>query len=139
LPTPTVTLVKDEKKAGSPRHLQLHVQAPAGETSVFVRVSSQVNTTQASVNGKEIVKNGTTERFQFGTDWGVRYYAPPATGIDLTLELESDSPVKVQVIGLSHGLPEIGNIEAKYKPQLLMPAPYLHNNSTMVAKTFSFN
>jgi MFS family permease len=139
LPTPVVTLVKDEKKAGSARQLQLHVEAAAGETSVFVHVSSEVKTTQASINGKEIVKNGTTEPFQFGTDWGARYYAPPATGIDLVLELESDSPVKVQVIGLSHGLPEIGKIDAKYKPEQLMPAPYLNNNSTMVIKTFSFN
>jgi hypothetical protein len=139
LPTPTVTLVSDEKKAGSVRLLQLHVEAPANETSVFIHVNSQVNTTQASVNGKEINKNGTNERFQFGTDWGLRYYAPPTTGIDLTLELESDSPVKVQVIGLSHGVPDITNTPVNSRPEPIMPAPYLHSNSTMVSKTFSFD
>jgi hypothetical protein len=69
----------------------------------------------------------------------MRYYAPPATGIDLFLEMETHSPVKVHLVGLSRGLPDIPNTPVKTRPEQMMPAPYLNSDSSMVSRTFSFN
>jgi hypothetical protein len=74
-----------------------------------------------------------------GTDWGMRYYAPHDPGIDLDLVLESAAAVKVRLIGLSHGLPNIPNTPASNRPEYVIPAPFLLSDSTMVSKTFSFN
>ncbi len=139
LPMPTITLVSDEKAESGSRILRLRIEAPENETSVFINVSSEAKTQQASVNGKEINGGGAKGRFELGTDWGVRYYAPHHTGIDLTLDMESHGPVKVQVIGLSRGLPNIPNTPVTTRPDDMMPAPYLNSDSTMVAKTFSFD
>jgi len=137
LPTPAVTLVNDAKTESTSRMLRLHIEAPANETSVFINVSSESKTWQASVNGKKI-DGGAKGRFEFGNDWGMRYYAPPATGIDLILEMESHAQVKVQVVGLSRGLPDIPGTPVRTRPENMMPAPSLQSDSTMVAKTFSF-
>ena len=139
LPTPTVTVVNDEKKPDNSRLLRLHIDAPPNETSVVINVSSEGKTTQASINGYEINRDGTTEPFQFGTDWGIRYFAPPATGVDLSLEMDTHSPVKVHLVGISRGLPDIPNTPVKTRPEQMMPAPYLQSDSSMVSRTFSFN
>jgi hypothetical protein len=139
LPVPTVTLVSDEKPEGGGRVLRLRVEAPETESSVFINVSSQAQTAQASVNGKEIVSGGGKGRFEFGKDWGLRYHAPRDTGIDLILKMESNAPVKVQVMGLSRGLPPIPDSPVMTPPNNVMPAPYLNSDSTMIAKTFSFD
>jgi hypothetical protein len=115
------------------------VEAPETESSVFINVSSQAETAQASVNGKEIGSGGGKGRFEFGKDWAMRYHAPQDTGIDLLLKMESHAPVTVRVIGLSRGLPPIPNTPVTTLPNNLMPAPYLNSDSTLVAKTFSFN
>lgn len=138
LPVPVVTLVKDETTEGGQRLLRLRIEGTSSESSVFVNVSSEAKTRQASVNDKQVKADGAAGQFQFGTDWGLRYYAPQVGGTDLVLELDSRAPVKVQVVGLSYGLPDVPDIPVRARPSDMMPAPYLNSDSTMVAKTFTF-
>ncbi|HYG10246.1 MAG TPA: M28 family metallopeptidase [Pyrinomonadaceae bacterium] len=138
LPVPVVNLVKDETTEGGQRILRLRIEGTAGMSSVFVNVSSEAKTRRASVNDKQIETDAPPGRFQFGTDWGMRYYVPQAGGTELVLEMESRASVKVQVVGLSYGLPDVPNIPVRARPDDMMPAPYLNSDSTMVAKTFSF-
>jgi len=139
LPAPEVTLVSDKKMENGTRALRLHITAPEQNTSVFINVSGTAKTTQASVNGKEVKTVGPNPTSEMGTDWGMRYYAPHDPGIDLDLVLESAAAVKVRLIGLSHGLPNIPNTPASNRPEYVIPAPFLLSDSTMVSKTFSFN
>lgn len=139
LPTPNATLVSDEKSDTGGRRLRLRVDAPENETFILINVSSGAKTVRASVNGREINDARANGRFEFGADWSMRYYAPEDAGIDLILETETHAPVKVQVVGVSSGLPDIPNTPVKNRPADMMPAPFLNSNSTMVAKTFSFN
>lgn len=139
LPTPVVTLVNNDRMESGGRRLRLRVEAPENETSIFINVSSEAETVRASVNGKEIKSDGAGGGFEFGADWGIRYYAPEAGGLELLLEMASGAPVKVHVVGVSSGLPDVPNTPVKNRPDDVMPAPYLNSSSTLVAKTFSFN
>ena len=139
LPTPEVTLVSDKKMENGSRVLRLHITAPEQNTSVFINVSGTARTTQASLNGKELKATGPNSKFEMGTDWGLRYYAPRDPGIDLELVMESAAAVKVRLIGLSHGLPNIPNTPVNNRPEYMMPAPFMLSDSTMVSRTFSFN
>ena len=139
LPTPEVTLVSDKKMENGSRVLRLHITAPEQNTSVFINVSGTARTTQASLNGKELKATGPNSKFEMGTDWGVRYYAPQNPGIDLDLVMESAAAVNVRLIGLSHGLPNIPNTPVTNRPDYMMPAPVMLSDSTMVSRTFSFN
>lgn len=139
LPTPEVTLVSDKKMENGSRVLRLHITAPEQNTSVFINVSGTARTTQASLNGKELKATGPNSKFEMGTDWGLRYYAPQNPGIDLDLVMESTAAVSVRLIGLSHGLPNIPNTPATNRPEYMIPAPVLLSDSTMVSRTFSFN
>ena len=136
LQSPEVTVVSDKKNEAGNRTMRLHINAPQTDSNVFINVSSTAKTLQASINGKELKE--AKPRFEFGTDWGLRYYAPQ-DGIDLDLEFESAVTVKIHVVGLSRGLPDIPNTPVKSRPEQMMPAPYLWSDSTMVSKTYSFN
>jgi len=67
----------------------------------------------------------------------MQYYAVPAEGIDLVLDVKSTDPIQVRVADISYGLPD-GATPALARPETVAPLPGRFSNSTLVTKTFSF-
>ena len=72
-----------------------------------------------------------------GNKWGVRYFAPPPEGVELTLETRSDQPLVFKIVDQSYGLPSLPN-SFKTRPENVIPAPVPTTDSTLVAKSFTF-
>jgi hypothetical protein len=68
--------------------------------------------------------------------WNMRYYAVPEGGIDLILELQPSSPLKLRVSDLSYGLPD--SLVVKPRPGHIMPSPMPYSDTTIVSKSFNF-
>ena len=67
------------------------------------------------------------------------FYAPPAEGVELTLELRAARPLKLALRDVSYELPAINGQPAAPRPPDTMPPPSsLAGETTVVSKAFSF-
>jgi Peptidase family M28 len=143
-PAPSVTLsaprveVLDDRREGGVRRLRLRLTSPreAGVFHLFADPSTKV--LRATMNGKEA--NSADERPQPpGQPRRVlTYVALPKEGLELTLETEAASPVKLTAMDQSYGLPEIPGAAFEGMPDSVMPLPFTYNNSTLVSGSFTF-
>jgi hypothetical protein len=85
----------------------------------------------ASVNGKEIP----TETGN-GEWWGLRYYALPEQGVELSLQMKASGPVEVRVDDCSYSLP--ADTPVKKRPAYMMASPSFNRDVTLVGKSFKF-
>ena len=58
-----------------------------------------------TLNGEQIK---TEDSRADANKWGLRYYAIPSEGIELTLEAKSQQPLAIRVVDQSYGLPREG-------------------------------
>ena len=91
---------------------------------------------------REIVISGKRTAFEQGSatnvPWVVRYYALPADGLDLVLELQAQAQVKLRVVDQSYELPVLPNFPVTARPDDLMPSSAPWNETTFVSKSFVF-
>jgi hypothetical protein len=70
--------------------------------------------------------------------WTVRYYALPAEGLELVLELQPRAQVKLKVVDQSYELPVLPNFSVTARPENLMPSSASWSDATFVSKSFVF-
>jgi hypothetical protein len=70
-------------------------------------------------------------------DYVLRYFAPPAEGIELMIELERSQSLVVNVTDHSYGLPEAPGVDYKPRPDYLMPSPHHFNHGLVITKSFA--
>jgi hypothetical protein len=66
------------------------------------------------------------------------YWAPPAEGFDLTVESPGLSSLTLRVLDHTFGLPTLPGFSYTPRPAWIIPDLDWVNDSTIVAKTFSF-
>ena len=65
----------------------------------------------------------------------VSYVAPPAEGVELTVETDASAPFRLSVEDLSYGLPEAPGLSVRPRSDDMMPVPSYRTSDTTVVRT----
>jgi hypothetical protein len=111
-------------------------QAPV----ISIYVDSPLEVLEAMVNGKHINNDANPPRTTSRNRWGLRFWAPPEKGIELTMTIRSFQPLQIRVVDQSYGLPEIPGMPLTLRPAYMMPTPFGFGLSdvTLVSKSYTF-
>jgi Peptidase family M28 len=133
LEAPGVEVLSDEKLDGV-RTLRLKITSPRRAPVVSLGVESDAEVRGTSLNGKRI----DVAQAAGSNKWGLRYFALPAEGIELTLETKSASPLALKVVDQSYGLPSLPGVSFKERPDHIIPDALPFGDSTLVSRSFNF-
>lgn len=132
LAPPQVTALQDTAQ-GNQRTLSLRIASPRHARVLWVTVAKG-QVVQARLNGQRVREETSPHH-----PWSLIYTNLPATGVDLTLDVQAGEPVTLRVTDQSDGLPQIPGLTFQPRPADLMPSPAVPFDSTaLVSKTFSF-
>ena len=137
LEAPNVELLDDKSNDGV-RTLHLHLTSPRRANVLTFFLDSKVKVLRATVNGKLIDSDNTPALNSFRNNWVLRYYGPPAEGVYVNVEVKTSEPLKVRLLDLSYGLPQLPGAPATDRPDYMIPASMSSNHSTLVSKSFTF-
>ena len=136
-PAPKVTLLDDRKKENGVRVLRMRVESPRQAPTLVLSLDSAADVLHTFVDGRQdeakaLPTRGGPRR------WGLEYYALPGEGIELTLELLSEEPVKLKVTDVTYGLPDIPGKTFTPRPDDAIPAALTYSDSTVVTNSYTF-
>jgi hypothetical protein len=134
LSAPNVELLSNNVENGI-RKLRVRFTSQRQASVISLGVEGNMPIQCTSINGMPI-KNDDDDR-QDEKKWGIRYYAPPSEGVELTLETRSEQPLVFKIVDQTYGLPALPN-SFKARPENVIPAPLGTSDSTLVARSFSF-
>ena len=137
LVAPNVELLDDKSNNGV-RTLHFRLTSPRRANVLTLFLDSTVKVLRATVNGKLIDSDNTPALKSFTKNWVLRYYGPPAEGVDVNVEVKTSEPLKVRLLDLTYGLPQLPGAPATDRPAYLIPASMSSNHSTLVSKSFTF-
>jgi len=140
LPAPEVALLGDETNNGV-RSVRLRVTSRREAPFLSVTLESATDVIGASVNGRQIENSHMAAQHDPNQPWELLYYAPPAEGIDLNLEIRPSQPLNIRVRDQSFELPASLLASFKPRPPDKIPTAYPFNpfgDATIVTKRFAF-
>jgi hypothetical protein len=115
--TSVATVVADSTVAGE-RRLVLRIRAPAGTETVSLR-ANETRVLSASIDGRLI----DTKRYRSSVrPWRLDYTAPPDSGITLALTVPGGSPVSLDVLARSPGVPLRTGVRLARRPSDVVTA-----------------
>lgn len=91
LPAPEVTILADEI-SGDVRTMRLNVSSPRGAEVMLLDVQPYQAMLSATINGKRIEPTESERAL-----WSLTYYAVPAAGFEITLELDPAQDITLQI------------------------------------------
>ncbi|HYO64055.1 MAG TPA: M20/M25/M40 family metallo-hydrolase [Pyrinomonadaceae bacterium] len=130
-------VVLDDTARGDARHLRLRLRSPRGASVLTLYVDSRAEITGAALDGRAFGEGGAHTSAQRGPHWSLRYYAPPAEGVELRLDLKAAEPLRLRLVDQSYGLPEFEGAPVKARPEGVVPAPVHLTDSTFVSRSFN--
>jgi hypothetical protein len=139
LPGPEVKVLDDNTSEGA-RTLRLHLGSLRQASVISIYTNPETEIGAASINGKRIGESSTVAN-KGQKQWGLRYFAPPAGGLDLTLEVRSSQPLKIRVVDQTYGLPQALSSTYQPRPVNTIPTAYPYSpcsDSTLVSKSYIF-
>ncbi|PYS87926.1 MAG: hypothetical protein DMF64_21855 [Acidobacteria bacterium] len=136
LAAPNVELLADQQQAGV-RSLRLKITSPRRAPIISIGVESDGEVQGTMLNGKRLELIPAGARPGSAHQWGLRYYALPAEGIELTLETKSQEPLTLKVVDQSYGLPALPGVVYQPRPAHLIPAAVPFTDSTLVSRSFT--
>jgi hypothetical protein len=137
LTAPSVEVVTDNRNNGM-RTLNLKIASPRQASVIAIGVESDMEVHGTMINGKPIKIEGPGAPPAGATKWGLRYFAVPADGIELTLEAKSSQPLAIRVVDQSYGLPQFPEVSYRPRTASTIPAPLPFTDSVFVSRSFSF-
>jgi Peptidase family M28 len=137
LEPPNVELL-DDKSNNDVRTLNLRLTSPRRANVMTLFLDSKVKVLRATVNGKLIDSDNTPALKSFTNNWVLRYYGPPAEGVNVNVEVKTSEPLKVRLLDLSYGLPQLPGAPATDRPDYMIPAAMSSNHTTLVSRSFTF-
>lgn len=137
LDAPNVELL-DDKSNNDVRTLHLRLTSPRRANVMTLFLDSKVKVLRATVNGKLIDSENTPALNSFTNNWVLRYYGPPAEGVYVNVDVQTSEPLRVRLLDLSYGLPQLPGAPATDRPDYMIPASMSSNHSTLVSKSFTF-
>jgi hypothetical protein len=138
LPLASVQVIGDDTKDGR-RTLRMRITAASPVINLTVASDDKASVLASVVNGKRVeAAAGPPAANKPGSPWMLQYWAPPADGFDLTLEMSAAQPLKLQVSDQWYGLPAIEGATARPRPDHLMPMPFSNSDTTSISKSYTF-
>lgn len=140
LPAPEVSLVSDNTNDGV-RTVRLRITSRRQAPFMSVTLESATEVIASSVNGKQIENSQMPAQTELNRLWRLAYYAPPAEGIELDLQVRSSESLKLRVQDQSFELPASLTASFKPRPADKIPTAYPFNpfgDATIVSKSFAF-
>lgn len=137
LAAPNAELLEDRAEGGI-RTIHMRLTSPRRANVLTLFLDSKVEVLRATVNGNLIDAGNTPALKSFDGNWVLRYFAVPPEGVDLTAEIRTAEPLKVRLVDLTYGLPQLEGAPSTARPAGMIPASMPSNNSTLVSKTFIF-
>jgi hypothetical protein len=126
LPAPAITVLEDRSDGGG-RKLRLRIVSARQAPILMVYAGKETQVKQAVVNGRPLNPSGAQPN-----GWGLRYYAVPAEGIELSLELGAGNRITIKASDVSYGLPA----GTRPRPEDAIPAPAWFNEVSIVTRSF---
>lgn len=137
--TPTSVQLLGDETAGGRRTVRMKINSSSPVLNLTVPPGEQqASVLSSAVNGKRVEAPPGPPNQPPGGPWGLQYWAPPAEGFDLTLELSAAQPFKLQVADQWYGLPDIPGASFRPRPDYLMPTPFSNSDTTLVSKSYTF-
>ena len=130
-PAPNIEKLSDGVENGV-RKLRVRFTSQRQAAVISVGIEGNMPIQCTSVNAKPI---GNDQQNANGNKWGIRYFAPPPEGVELTLETKSNQPLVFKIVDQTYGLPANS---FKARPDNTIPAPGPTSDSTLVARSFTF-
>jgi hypothetical protein len=127
----------DDKSVDGTRTLRMHISSPRQAPTVIFYADSKMEIVSAQVNGKQMKLKSLVSDAQKDS-WSMRYYATPAEGIDLTMVLKTQEPVKFRVVDQSYQFPSFMGARFASRPDDIISAPIPVTDSTFVSRSFTF-
>lgn len=137
LGAPTAELLEGGGPGGA-RTLRLRIVPARPGASVSALVEGTAGVTAAEVNGKRVANTVTGAPGGSAPPWSIQYWAAPAEGFELKLEVKTAGPVKLALVERTDGLPQLQGAPARPRPEYLMPSPTQASDASFIGKTFSF-
>ena len=140
LPAPEVSLVNESTNNGV-RSLHLRLISRREAPFISVMIESATDVLGATVNGKQIDNSQRSGPYDPNRPWRLFYYAPPAEGVELNLDIRPGQPLKLKVLDQSFELPAALTANFKPRPADKIPTPYPFNpygDATMITRSFAF-
>jgi hypothetical protein len=128
-PAPDLKVISDTTTNGI-RSLNLRITSARQAPLIMVSLNPETKVRAFVLDGKRYDEHPRD-------DYVLRYFAPPAEGIELMVELEQSQTVVLQVTDHSYGLPEAPGASYKPRPDYLMPSTHHFNNGLVVTKSFA--
>lgn len=137
---PSEVKVLDDQTNGDVRTLRLSVKStyPAGYIMSPADSSTQVVAATISAAGASKRFVNDASRARDGIGWSLNFYAPPAEGLELILEVKPGSPLKLRTVDQAYGLPEIPGAPVKPRPAYIAPAPAFGSDTTQISRAYTF-
>lgn len=130
LATPDIKVISDVTTDGI-RTLNLRVTSGRQAPCVIVSLDDDIKVRAFVLDGQRYDKFPKDE-------WRMRYFAAPAEGLGLVLEIEEQPNIVLRVTDFSPGLPEVPGASFKPRPDYLMTSPELFNDGIVITKSFAF-
>lgn len=130
--------VLDENVDNGVRTLRLHITSLRQAPIITVAVETEVEVQVTRINERQLEQGHTYVSGTPKTRWGMRFYALPSEGVELTLQVKSPDTVRLKVVDQSYNLPDFPNLPLDFPSDSLMWAPFSVNNSTLVSRSFTF-
>jgi hypothetical protein len=114
--TPEVKLIADARTRTG-RHLELHIYPAPGTYSIRIQ-SIDTPVLAAEVDGRPI----DVSRYRRPSpQWSLGYVAPSEKGFTLKLTVERDTPMDLDLMARSYGLPSIPGVAIPQRPPGIVP------------------
>lgn len=128
-----VRLLEDRSDGGGGRALRMSIEPSQPGASVWLRADPKAEVVSAAINGKRVEVSDRN-----ANPWTLQYWAMPAGGIELTLEVKSPQPLTMLVVESSDGLPQVPGLSVRPRPDYLIPSSFAASDATLVKKTYTF-
>jgi hypothetical protein len=133
---PPELVLKGEEANGTERVLRLHLSSPRGAWRAYLLPGAGVEVLGWGINGRPPQEVG---------DESFAYTALPPEGVDLSVNVRAEGPVRFTVIDRTNELPSILGETLPKRPKSVMPAPLeaeaeiFAGYPTLVSKSFVFS
>jgi hypothetical protein len=137
LPAPAVEVVEDRTE-GDTRTLRLRLRSTRLAPMLIFYADAETRVRRASLDGKPLLAVGdlaSADVRAAGAPLRVSFVAPPAEGLELTVETDAATPFKLGVEDLSYGLPEAPGLTVRPRADDMMPVPSYRTSDTTVVRT----
>jgi len=111
--------VLEESQEGDIRRIRLSITSTEGATQAHFFIEPPEEVLSVAVNGESLtMAEDSPEREDL---WTLSYYGPLTTGMELDLEVRSLQAIKMRVVEVVRGLPEIPALSSSPMPDYMVP------------------